>query len=209
MKILSVLVGKPRTVSLAGKEIFTGGEKSPVHEAFLGFDNFAGDGQGNLVHHGGRDRSACVYVAEHYSWWKSHYGYELRPGAFCENLTIEGAREDLVCIGDIFRAGKALVQVSLPRDPCATIDRLAGVPGLWVQARESGRLGFHLRTREEGLVRVGDAFELVQRHPDGITVARVLDLYHGRSQDRELAAHLAGMPEFGAQGKGIIASRKL
>ena len=133
------------------------------------------------------------------------HGYEMQYGAFCENLTLEGVREDAVCIGDVFRAGQAVVQVSLPRDPCRTLDRLTGIPDLWVRARDSGKLGFHMRTLEEGLVSTGDAFELVHGHSDRITVAEVLDLYHRRSKDRELARRLARMLEFAEQGKRDIA----
>ncbi|MGA2762721.1 MAG: MOSC domain-containing protein [Spirochaetia bacterium] len=207
MKVAAMFVGKPRSVTVADGTLLTGGSKSPVEAAFLRFDNFEGDGQGNLQFHGGRDRSVCVYIAEHYAWWKSEHGYEIRYGSFCENLTVEGVAEDQVCIGDVFRAGDALVQVSLPRDPCRTIDRLTGIPDLWKQARDSGRLGFHMRTLEEGLVRTGDAFDLVRAHPEHVTVAEVLALYHGRSRDVELAERLSRMPEFAWQGKNDIARR--
>ncbi|HUI70411.1 MAG TPA: MOSC domain-containing protein [Spirochaetia bacterium] len=207
MKVAAIFVGKPGRVQIAGQTIFTGGSKSIVESALLRFGNFEGDGQGNLRYHGGKDRSVCVYVAEHYAWWKSSHGFDLRYGAFCENLTIEGALEDQVCIGDVFQAGDAQVQISLPRDPCRTIDLIAGVPGLWELARASGKLGFHMRTLKEGLVKKGDAFVLARRHPQGITVAQALDLFHGRSQDREIAERLAAMPEFGDQGKKHIAER--
>jgi len=202
-----VFVGKPRTVAAHGSSLYTGGAKAPVSSARLNLEGFEGDGQGNLQHHGGRDRTVCVYPAEHYAWWKSQ-GLDLPFGVFCENLTVEGAQEDQLCIGDVFRAGGALVQVSLPRDPCRTLDQLSGVPGLHVRARESGKCGFHMRTLEQGEIREGDAFELVRRHERGITVAAVLDLYHGRSRDRQLAGRLDGMAEFAAQGKLDIA-RKL
>lgn len=208
MKVAAIFVGMPRSVTVADGTFVTGGSKSAVEAAFLHFDNFEGDGQGNLRYHGGKDRSVCVYIAEHYAWWKSAHGYEMQYGAFCENLTIEGAREDEVCIGDVFRAGQAVVQISLPRDPCHALDRLTGIPDLWIQARDSGRLGFHMRTLEEGLVNTGDVFELIQSHSDHVTVAEVLDLYHGRSQDRELAKRLARMNEFAEQGKRDVA-RKL
>jgi MOSC domain-containing protein YiiM len=207
MKVAAIFVGKPRPVSVAGETIVTGGAKSAVEKAFLRFDGFDGDGQGNLRYHGGRDRTVCVYIAEHYTWWKAVHGHEMRPGAFCENLTLAGVREDAVCIGDVFRAGGALVQISLPRDPCRTLDRLNGIDGLWKQARDSGKLGFHMRTVEEGLVSTGDAFELVKGHSERITVSEVLDLYHGRSKDRVLAKRLARMPEFADQGKKDIAAR--
>ena len=207
MKVAAIFVGIPRSVPVADGTFTTGGSKSAVKAAFLRFNNFEGDGQANLVHHGGKDRSVCVYIAEHYDWWKTARGYELPYGAFCENLTIGGVREDDVCIGDVFRVGQATVQISLPRDPCRTLDRLTGIPDLWIQARDSGKLGFHMRTLEEGLVTTGDAFELIRGHPDRITVAQVLDLYHGRSQDRELARRLTRMSEFAAQGKKDIAGR--
>jgi MOSC domain-containing protein YiiM len=207
MRVAAVFVGMPRSVTVAGRTLFTGGAKASVEEAFLRFDSFDGDGQGNLQMHGGRDRSACVYVAEHYDWWKSSHGFELIPGAFCENLTVEGAGEDHVCIGDVFRVGHALAQVSLPRDPCRTLGRLTGIPGLGSLARESGKCGFHMRTLEEGLIRVGDAFELVRRDHNGITIAMTLDLFHGRSKDNVLAHRLALMPEFAEQGKKDIARR--
>jgi MOSC domain-containing protein YiiM len=206
MKVTAVFVGMPRSVPVADGTLLTGGAKSAVEAALLRFDGFDGDGQGNLRYHGGRDRSACVYVAEHYSWWRSAHGFQLSYGAFCENLTVEGAQEDEICIGDVFRAGQALVQVTLPRDPCRTLDRLTGIPDLWIRTRDSGKCGFHLRTLEEGLVSVGDAFDLERRHLDGITVAAVLDLYHGRSSDRALARRLAAMPEFAEQGKRDISA---
>lgn len=207
MTIVAVFVGMPRSQAAGNTTVFTGGAKTGVESAVLRFDNFEGDGQADRRHHGGRDRAACVYIAEHYSWWKQAHGLDLQPGAFCENLTVEGAREEEIFIGDVFRAGKALVQVTLPRDPCRTLDKLTGVPDLWILARESGRCGFHMRTLEEGLVSRGDAFELVRRHAAGIPVSAVLDLYHGRSQDRELARRLSAMPEFAEQGKRDISAR--
>ena len=205
VKVAAIFVGMPRSVADGDGTLVTAGSKSAVKDAFLRFENFDGDRQGNLRYHGGKDRSVCVYIAEHYDWWKSVHGFDMQYGAFCENLTLEGVRENVACIGDVFRAGQALVQVSLPRDPCRTLDRLTGIPDLWQKARDSGRLGFHMRTLEEGLVAAGDSFELVRSHPDHITVAAVLDLFHGRSQDGELARKLAQMPEFAEQGKRAIA----
>ena len=207
MRVAALFVGMPRTVAAHGSSLYTGGAKAPVAAARLKLEGFEGDGQGDLRHHGGRDRTACVYPAEHYAWWKSQ-GLDLPFGAFCENLTVEGAREEQLCIGDIFRVGAAIVQIALQRDPCRTLDRLCGIPGLHVRAQESGRCGFHMRTLEEGEIRAGDAFELVRRHEQGITVAAVLDLYHGRCRDRQLAHRLDVMAEFAAQGKLDIA-RKL
>jgi MOSC domain-containing protein YiiM len=207
MKIIALFVGKPRTLTVAGATFRSGGAKTSVESAFLRFDGFDDDGPANLKHHGGRDRTACVYPLEHYAWWKETHDFDLGPGSFAENLTIEGALEDVLCIGDVARMGAALVQVSLPRDPCATLDRLTGIPGFGAMARDAGKSGFHMRTMEEGLVRAGDTFDIVHRDPAGFTIASALDLYHGRSRDQELARRLFAIPALAEQGRREIAQR--
>ncbi len=206
MKVVALFVGKPRTVTVGTDRLRTGGAKAPVASAHLGLDGFDGDGQADLRHHGGRDRTACVYPAEHYAWWRTQ-GVDLAFGAFSENLTIEGARESDLRIGDVLRVGGALAQVSLPRDPCRTIDRLTGVADLHARMRDSGRCGFHLRTLEAGEIRDGDPVDVVEKAAHGITVAAVLDLYHGRSRDRELFHRIQALEEMAAQGKRDIARR--
>ncbi len=209
MTVESLHVGVPRTETRQSGKIVTGGAKSSVARAVLRFAGFEGDQVADLLHHGGVDRTACVYPAEHYEWWKSAHGYTLVWGAFSENLTVSGVREEEICIADIVRIGTALVQVTLPRDPCPTIDRLAEIPSLHRIARESGKCGFHMRTLEEGVVRVGDRFEIVERNKNGVTVAAVLDLYHGRSADRDLVRRLQAMPAFAEEGKREIVRRLL
>jgi len=207
MRIAALFVGKPRSVTVAGTTFRSAGAKTSVESAFLRFDGFDGDGPANLKYHGGRDRTACVYPLEHYAWWKQTHGFELGPGSFAENLTIEGATEDTLCLGDVIRVGGALAQVSLPRDPCGTLDRLTGIAGFGAMARDAGKCGFHMRTMEEGLVRAGDTFDVVQRDPAGFTIAAALDLYHGRSDDHELAQRLFAIPALAEQGRRQIAQR--
>jgi MOSC domain-containing protein YiiM len=204
MTVVSLHVGMPRTEIRGSGALFTGGAKTSVASAVLRFDGFEGDGVADRRHHGGPDRTACVYPAGHYEWWKSDHGYDMSFGAFSENLTVEGVREEEIRIGDIVRIGAALVQVTLPRDPCRTIDRISEIHSLHLLTRESGRCGFHMRTLEEGLVRAGDRFELVKRNPAGISVAAVLDLYHGRSADPVLLRLLQNMPEFADEGKNKL-----
>ncbi len=207
MTVISLHVGLPRNEVRKTGRFVTGGGKEPVERALLRFRGFEGDQVADRKHHGGADRTACVYPAGHYTWWKTTYGFELMPGAFSENITVEGAGEDAICIGDIVRIGTALTQVTLPRDPCTTIDRITEIPSLHRLARETGRCGFHMRTLKEGLVTVGDAFEIVERHPRGISVAATLALYHGRSTDPALARLLQEMPEFAEEGKRELARR--
>ena len=207
MIVASLHVGTPRAETFRSGTLVTGGAKVSAAGAVLRFQGFEGDGVADRRHHGGPDRTACVYPAEHYAWWRSAHSFALQFGAFSENLTVEGAREEEICIGDIVRVGKALAQVTLPRDPCPTIDRITDIPLIHRLARETGRCGFHMRTLEEGLVQAGDSFVVVERNSAAVSVAAVLDLYHGRSSDRALQRKLLDMPEFADEGKREITRR--
>jgi MOSC domain-containing protein YiiM len=168
MEIDSLNVALPSTQRYGNREVFTGGAKSPVPQAMLRASGFEGDGQGVRRNHGGPDKAVCVYPSVHYPHWQRMLGRRLDPGAFSENLTVSGIREARVCVGDVFRTGEAVVQVSTPRTPC---DKVAGKNGekqlpKWISG--SGYTGFYMRVLEEGWVETGDAFERVERHPDGI-----------------------------------------
>ena len=205
MEIVSLNVALPSTQRYGNREFFTGGVKSPVPRARLRKSGFEGDGQGDRRNHGGPDKAVCVYSAVHYPHWQRMLGRRLEPGAFSENLTVSRIREARVCVGDVFRAGEAVVQVSTPRTPC---DKVAGKNGekqlcKWISG--SGYTGFYMRVLEEGLVQRGDAFERVERHPDGIAIARVNDIIYGRFRDLDLIEHLVGLPEFGEAGRKSFA----
>ncbi len=191
-----------------GREVVrTAGAKSPVPNALLRSCGFDGDGQADLVNHGGVDKAVCVYPFDHYAHWESVFGRTLEPGAFSENLTVSGAVETGVCIGDVFGVGEAVLQVSQPRTPCS---KLAGKNGhrlltKWVG--QTGYTGFYMRVLSEGLMSADDAFELVEGHPDRIFVADVNDIIFGRSEDAALIARLANLPEFGGDGRALFAER--
>src|SRR5262245_25686856 len=121
MEIVSLNLGQPEELVYFGKEVVTGGWKRPVPSARLGRTGFEGDAQADLKNHGGPHKSACVYSFDHYPYWEQVLGQTLAPGAFSENLTIAGLHERDVCVGDVFRVGQALVQISQPRQPCSKL----------------------------------------------------------------------------------------
>lgn len=207
MKIISLNIGAPAVHRYGDRELLTGGCKSPVRSAALCFGGFEGDGQADTVNHGGSDKAVCAYPFDHYPYWEARLGRALAPAAFGENLTLEGALERQVCVGDVYRAGAAYLQVSQPRQPC---DKLAA----WLDQRllpawvtETGYSGFYLRVISEGLVCADDPFELVARHPDRISIAAVNDLFYGRSSDLELLRRLADLPELAESGRRSFARR--
>ncbi|MDQ3930800.1 MAG: MOSC domain-containing protein [Chloroflexota bacterium] len=123
MRIISLNVGLPSAQHYEGRIVNTGGAKKPLSRALLRFTNFDGDRQADQANHGGAENAVCVYPFDHYSYWERQLGRNLQPGAFSENLTVLGAVETEVCVGDVFRIGEAAVQGSQPRMPCT---KLAG-----------------------------------------------------------------------------------
>ena len=207
MKVVSLNVALPSTQRYGGREVLTGGAKRPVPRAMLRHENFEGDGQGDQVNHGGPDKAVCVYPLDHYPHWEKELGRRLPPGAMSENLTVSGALETEVCIGDVFRVGEATVQVSQPRMPCYKLAGKNGERQLAKWVSRTGYTGFYTRVLSEGMVDVGAAFELIERHPDRISVADVNDVMHERPRDFVLIERLAGMPELATDWRAMFAER--
>ena len=172
MKVLSVNVSLPKEVPYRGKTITTSIFKEPVEgRVTLRSSNLDGDGQADLSVHGGVHKAAYVYSIENYFYWERQLGRsDFGFGQFGENFTVEGMLEDEVRIGDVFRVGEALVEVTQPRVPCYKLGLKMGLPGFLKMFLESCRVGFYLRVLEEGEVGVGDTFELVRSEPEEVTV---------------------------------------
>jgi len=206
MKISSINLGLPAHLSYGDKEIHTGGDKHAVPEALLRTLNFDGDGQADLVNHGGADKAVCVYAADLYSHWESVLGHPMHPGAFSENLTVQGALDEAIHVGDIFQIGEAVVQVSQPRQPCGKLAARNGDKH-FVKLVQANGTGFYMRVLREGMVRAGDMFALVTAHPARISIAMINDILYGRSEDRALIAQLAAMPEYSEYGRRKMGQR--
>jgi MOSC domain-containing protein YiiM len=172
MKLLSVNVSLPREVPHRRKTVSTGIFKEPVGSRIvLRKTNLDGDGQADLENHGGVDRAAYTYSIENYDHWRHELGWnEFAFGQFGENFTVERMMEDDIHIGDVFRVGEALVEVSQPRPPCFKLGIKMGMAGFPKQFLASGRVGFYLRVLEEGEVGVGDVFERVESDPEQVSV---------------------------------------
>jgi MOSC domain-containing protein YiiM len=207
MYIQSVNLGLPQLRARNGSDVLTGGDKLPVASAYLRQLGFEGDGQGDTVNHGGADKAVCVYSLDYYGHWERTLQRPLPPGSFSENLTILGLDDAAACIGDVYRAGGALLQVAQPRMPCAKLAAKLGEPQLVKWIADANYTGFYMRVLEEGPVARGDAFTCVATHPDRISIAAVNDIIYDRSGDLALLARLAALPEFGESGRVIFARR--
>ena len=164
--------------------------KSPVDgRVFLSTVNLAGDGQADLRVHGGPDKAVCVYSMDHYPLWRRELLVEeCAPGWFGENFSVEGQTETQVAIGDTYRIGTAVVQISQPRAPCWKLGRRwerLDMPKLVVQ---SGRTGWYLRVLETGHVQGGDVLTLVERSYPHLTVDAVNAVAYSRDGATNLEA---------------------
>lgn len=149
--------------------------------------NIEGDRQSDLTVHGGPNKAVYCYPWEHYRYWKEQLpDMELPYGAFGENLTTEGIAEDEVSIGDRFRVGSAVLQVTQPRMPCFKLGIRFGRADMVKRFWQSGRSGIYFAVVEEGDVAAGDLVERIAEGPEQISVADVVRLYRGDETNKEL-----------------------
>ena len=186
-RLLSVNVGLPRDVPWRGKTVHTGIWKTAVEgRRRVRRLNLDGDGQGDLGGHGGEQRAVYVYQIESYRHWEEQLGRrDFVPGRFGENFTIEGLPDDEVCIGDRYRIGSALFEVTQPRVTCYRVGIRLEEPRMPALLTSSGRPGFYLRVLEEGEVGAGDAIVPVARGPEQMTIAEVNALLYSAQHPRE------------------------
>ena len=197
MKLVSLQVGRPReVVDGRGRTVVTGIYKEPVAgRVVLRRLNVDGDAQADLTVHGGVDQAVYAYPAEHYPLWRGELGRDGLPyGTFGENFTVAGMREDEVAIGDLFRVGGAVVEVTQPRAPCFKLALKMGMPEFPKRFLASGRTGYYLRVREEGEIGAGDAIERLTAGTGGMTVLRIGRLRFFDHDDLEGVAAAAALP---------------
>jgi MOSC domain-containing protein YiiM len=199
MKILSVNVGLPRETEWRGKIVRTSIFKKPVSRRVkVTTLNLEGDQQSDLSVHGGIDKAVYVYPSEHYAYWRDELPEaDLSWGAFGENFTTEGLRDDLTNIGDSFRIGSAEFRVTQPRMPCFKLGIRFGRADMTKRFLHSGRTGFYLAVTKQGEVGAGDSIELLAQDEHRVTVADVANLYVADAASQELlrrVSELAALP---------------
>src|SRR3989442_4750277 len=186
-QLLSVNVGLPGDVEWRGKIVRAGIWKDPVQRRRrVNRLNVEGDGQADLGGHGGEQRAVFVYQVESYRYWEERLGrHDLTHGQFGENFTIEGLPDDEVCIGDRYRIGTALFEVTQPRVTCYRVGIRTDEPQMPALLTSSGLPGFYLRVLEEGEVGAGDPILLITLGPERMNVAQVNALLYSSHHPRD------------------------
>jgi len=184
-RLLSVNVSLPKEITHKGKTVTTGIFKEPVKgRVRVNKLNLEGDGQADLIGHGGIFRAVYVYSYDNYAYWEKELNRDdFKYGEFGENFTVEGMSDDEIHVGDRFKIGTALFEVTQPRVPCYKLAIKMGEEGFYNQILSSGRLGFYFRVIEEGEVGAGDIIEKLSEDPQEMTISEVNSLLYFNKDD--------------------------
>lgn len=185
MKIISTNIGKATTFLWNGKEEQTGIFKYPtVEPLFLGKMDVLKDTVIDREHHAGLNKACYLFSADHYPYWKGMYP-ELNWdwGMFGENLTVKGLNESEMRIGDIYKIGSVVVQVSQPREPCYKLGVRFGNAKILKEFIDHGYSGTYVRILEEGQVKNGDMLSLLEKSNNTLTVKECFQIILAKEKD--------------------------
>jgi MOSC domain-containing protein YiiM len=209
MRVVEVRVGA--LGPLGPENIPSGIRKAPVAGSVAAHANgLEGDEQGDRRHHGGPDKAVHAYPLQSYPLWAADLpdmAAEMQSGAFGENLVVEGAGEADVCLGDRWRLGSALLEVSQSRQPCWRLNLRFGRADMARRVQDTGRTGWYFRVLEVGEISAGDAAHLVSRPHSDWPLDRVWRLLYRDTQDRAALAAFAALPGLPERWRALAEAR--
>ena len=190
MQIISTNIAKPKTITFNGKQVTTGIYKKPTDKPiYLKKEQVRGDEVSNRKFHGGEFKACYLFSAEHYPYWENLYPhFDWHWGMLGENLTVKGLDETKLYIGDIYKVGSALIQITQPREPCSTFGVKMGSQAVLKQFIQHGHPGTYVRVLEEGNVKVNDTFELIEKAKNSLTTSHFFKLLFDKEKNQELLA---------------------
>ncbi|TAI46611.1 MOSC domain-containing protein [Flagellimonas allohymeniacidonis] len=188
MKVISTNVARPKSFLWNGETHTTGIYKTPVNKPIkLEKESVVDDVIADRKVHGGIFKACYLFSADHYPYWKKKYpNLDWDWGMFGENLTVKGLNESELRIGNIYRLGTALVQITQPREPCYKLGVKFGTQEILRQFIEHGHPGTYVRILEVGEVSVGDTLELVEESSTSLTTKGFYELLFARKKDPKL-----------------------
>ncbi|CAO3426363.1 MOSC domain-containing protein [Azospirillum endophyticum] len=210
-KLNAVLVGK--AVPFGRPDGVSAIDKRRVDEAVaIGTLGIAGDEQGDRRNHGGPDKAVHHYPFDHYAAWRGDLPSPAplleSAGAFGENLSTMGLTEEMVCIGDVFRVGTAILQVSQGRQPCWKLNHRFGVKDMARRVQSTGRTGWYYRVLEPGIAAAGDDIALIERPLPDWPLSRILRAFYHDTGDLPTLAGIAELEPL-ATGWRTLARRRV
>ena len=209
VKLLALSVGPIKAIG--PEKLQSGIDKKPVDRPlFLTKTGFIGDEQADKKHHGGAEKAVHHYDFDHYAFWKKELGHKVvfdTPTAFGENLSTSGLSEKDIAVGDVYRLGKAIIEVSQGRQPCFRLNVRFGVTDMSVRTQKSGRTGWYYRVLQEGEVTLQDELELLERLHEEWTIYRLWKAFYVTRSDYEELSHIASLNELSPSWRSLAQKR--
>lgn len=173
MKVISVNIGKKKPINYKGKIIETGIFKKPVnHPIFLGEEDVKNDVVIDRRYHGGIDQAVYAYSKNHYAYWKELYqNLDWKYGMFGENLTISNLEETEIQVGNTYKLGEVIIEVTKPREPCMKLGLVFGTQEILKQFWNSTKCGIYFKVLQTGKVSIGDELVLMKKSEDSTTIS--------------------------------------
>lgn len=187
MKIRSTNLAEPTTIIFDGEEINTGIYKTPTNQPiFLGIETVDGDEVSDRENHGGEFKACYLFSENHYDYWQNLYpNLNWDYGMFGKNLTVSDLDETKTHIGDIYKIGDAIVQITQPREPCYKFGVKFGIQKVLKQFVKHGRPGAYVRVLNEGFVKTGYYLDLIKKAENSITTAQFYKLLFSENKNQE------------------------
>ena len=209
VKLLALSVGPIKAIG--PEKLQSGIDKKPVDRPlFLTKTGFIGDEQADKKHHGGMEKAVHHYDFDHYAFWKNELGHKAvfdTPTAFGENLSTSGLSEKDIAVGDVYRLGKAIIEVSQGRQPCFRLNVRFGVTDMSVRTQKSGRTGWYYRVLQEGEVALQDELQLIERLHEEWTIYRLWKAFYVTRTDYEELSHIASLNELSPSWRSLAQKR--
>ena len=209
VKLLALSVGPIKAIG--PEKLQSGIDKKPVDRPLLlTKTGFIGDEQADKKHHGGPEKAVHHYDFDHYAFWKNELGHKAvfdTPTAFGENLSTSGLSEKDIAVGDVYRLGKAIIEVSQGRQPCFRLNVRFGVTDMSVRTQKSGRTGWYYRVLQEGEVTLQDELELLERLHEEWTIYRLWKAFYVTRTDYEELSHIASLNELSPSWRSLAQKR--
>ncbi|CAM1654319.1 C-terminal [Bartonella apihabitans] len=209
VKLLALSVGPIK--SIGPDNLQSGIDKKPVDRPLLlTKTGFISDEQADKKHHGGPEKAVHHYDFDHYAYWQKELGHKAvfdTPTAFGENLSTSGLSEKNIAVGDIFRLGKAIIEVSQGRQPCFRLNVRFGVPDMSLRTQKSGRTGWYYRVLEEGEATLQDELELLDRRREDWTIYRIWKAFYVTRNDYDELSQIASLEELSPSWRSLAQKR--
>tara|TARA_R110002049_G_scaffold292893_1_gene477625 strand:+ start:3073 stop:3708 length:636 start_codon:yes stop_codon:yes gene_type:complete len=187
MQILSTNIAKPTTIIFNGQQVITGIYKTPTNQPiYLGKETVKDDEVSDRKHHGGEFKACYLFSENQYPYWKKLYPHlDWDYGMFGENLTVKNLDETQIYIGDIYKIGNALVQITQPREPCFKFGVKFGTQKVLKQFINHGYPGTYVRILEEGFVKNKDELKLIEQAQNSLTAFQFFNLFFSKNKNQD------------------------